>query len=115
MGTRFEVQLMRGDVVEIGGMPICSAEKREKLFPEYCKAQAAYEKAMDTEVDNLKDADKAGQAVDDVAPLMEEYAYQICAIFNKDLDRDSFVISPYDFQAIKEIWLGLATDEKKTN
>lgn len=98
MSTRYEVKLVTGRIVEVGGLPLLTEEDFKKRYPELNESMEKHHN-----MDNMTHLD------------MSNHGYLICKVFDPALSRDDFVIDLYIFKRILTIFRGmmLFDDEKK--
>jgi len=88
----FEVNLVNGKVVKVGGMLVCEDQRFKEVAPDLF---AALEKEPDTNAD------------------FEEQSFQIVKFYNKGFEKKDFLIDVYTMRKILSIWNGTFDDKKK--
>ena len=88
----FEVTLVNGKVVKVGGMLVCSDERLKEVAPDLSKA---LEKEPETAIE------------------FEEQSFQIVKFYNKGIEKKDYLVDLYTMRKILAIWNGTHEDKKK--
>lgn len=110
MSTTFDVTFPGGVVYQIGGRPLCSKEKLQKVFPNL------YTAIYDNDIQEYDESHEL--TIEEAEKKEAETTKMIFGIvdhFNEDVNEETFLIDLYCVNETLKVWMGLGEQGEKKN